>query len=118
MFGTAWLVVAACVLLPWYLLVLSNCIFALAGLNHRGNEGQFHWLEAVVYVFLLAVLTFGARVAVTAWFPEPMHPPFDWVQGGAVPGIVASVTAFLLAATTLRLMQRVHPFRARVRGGK
>lgn len=98
LFGAAWLVAFFVVLLPAYLYAMG---LGLLGILER-NQGerptdQNSWLVAIGFTALLGFLTFCTRVAVTSWFDEAMHPPFEFFQGGLVAGLITtSVLAFVV----------------------
>jgi hypothetical protein len=103
-FGLAWAVVALVVLLPAYLYAIGLGI--LGFLRRHWDEEvveQNFWLVAITNTAFLCALTFGARVAVTAWFPEPMHPPFDDLVGGPLAGLLASAVLGLLTVFYYRV---------------
>lgn len=101
-FGLAWLIAFSIVLLPAYLYAIS---FGLQMYQKRGDfptpRKQSQWATALGVATLLCLLTFCARVAVTAWFPSPMHPPLERFQGGFMPGVVATVILLLVEAGVL-----------------
>jgi hypothetical protein len=85
LFGATWLVAFLLVLLPAY---LYSAGLGLLGMLERPQgerlTDQNSWLVAIGFTALLGLLTFSTRVAVTAWFNEPMHPPLEHFQGGLV----------------------------------
>lgn len=91
-FGLTWFIAFSIVLLPVYLYAIS---FGLQAFKKKSEvsvpRGQSRWATAFGVATLLCLLTFCVRVAVTAWFPSPMHIPFEEYQGGFVPGIVATI---------------------------
>ena len=99
-FGTLWLIVFGSVLLPAYLYALA--LGVLSFLNRTGDHEpapQLYWTMAANVTCLLVLLTFCARVAVTAWFPGQMHPPLDDYHGGVVPGVIATLFMLFVAVT-------------------
>jgi len=92
LFGLTWFVVFSIVLLPAYLYAISLGLQVFQrkqGATFSGEQSR--WATSFGVATLLCLLTYCARVAVTAWFPSPMHIPFDEYQGGFVPGFVATV---------------------------
>jgi hypothetical protein len=92
LFGVAWLVAFLVVLLPAY---LFSAGLGLLGMLERPQgerpTDQNSWLVAIGFTALLGLLTFCTRVAVTAWFNEPMHPPLDHFQGGLISGLITTI---------------------------
>ncbi len=91
LFGTAWVVAFCIVLMPAYLYAMG---LGLLGVLERPQgerpTDQNSWLVAIGFTALLGLLTFCTRVAVTAWFNEPMHPPLEHFQGGLISGAIAT----------------------------
>ncbi|NOS71319.1 MAG: hypothetical protein HOP33_15470 [Verrucomicrobia bacterium] len=91
-FGFAWLTAFVIVLLPAYLYAIGLGILGL--LERRNSNGQpvpqNYWLMAIAITSLLCLVTFCTRLAVTAWFPEQMHPPLEHFHGGIIAGIFAT----------------------------
>lgn len=91
LFGAAWVVAFSVVLLPAYLYAMG---LGLLGMLERPQgdrpTDQNSWLVAIGFTALLGLLTFCTRVAVTAWFDEPMHPPLEYFQGGILPGLITT----------------------------
>jgi hypothetical protein len=99
LFGMLWLAVLCVVLLPAYLYAVFLGILGLVKRLYRDEVvRQNYWLVAIGNTALLCLITFCARLAVTAWFPVPMHPPLDQWQGGPAAGALA--TAVLVIVTT------------------
>lgn len=91
-FGLTWFIAFSIVLLPAYLYAISLGLQVFQNKDGLAiSRKQSRWATAFGVVTLLCLLTFCTRVAVTAWFPSPMHIPFDEYQGGLVPGIVATI---------------------------
>jgi hypothetical protein len=91
-FGLLWLAATMVVLMPVYLYAISLGLLGLLRRFHAQDVAQQNlWLVAITNTALLFVLTYAARVAVTAWFPGPLHPPFDFLTGGVLPGLAASL---------------------------
>ncbi len=102
LFGLTWFITFFIVLLPAYAYAISLGLHELQGHaddSARPQRGQ--WLVAVGVAVLLCALTFCARVAVSAWFPSPMHPPLRDFQGGRVAGLAATMILVLLEAGVL-----------------
>jgi hypothetical protein len=102
LFGLAWFMTFFVVLLPAYAYAISQGLQALRGnqtVAARPQRGQ--WLGAGSISLLLCALTFCSRVAVTAWFPSPMHPPFEDYQGGRMAGFTATIILLLAEAGVL-----------------
>ena len=102
-FGLTWFTAFSIVLLPAYLYAIS---FGLQEFRRRNpNSGprpqQSRWATAFGVATLLCLLTYCARVAVTAWFPSPMHVPFNEYQGGVMPGMIATVILLLVEGGVL-----------------
>ena len=91
LFGSSWLVAFIVVLLPAYLYSVG---LGLLGVLERPQgkrpTDQNSWLVAIGFTALLGLLTFCTRVAVTAWFHQPMHPPLEHFQGGLVSGLIST----------------------------
>lgn len=98
LFGAAWLLAFFVVLLPAYLYAMGLGLLGVLERSHGERPtDQNSWLVAIGFTALLGLLTFCTRVAVTAWFNEPMHPPFDFFQGGIVSGIITtSILGFVV----------------------
>lgn len=91
LFGAAWLVAFLVVLLPAYLYSVGLGLLGVLERTHGVRPtDQNSWLVAIGFTALLGLLTFCTRVAVTAWFNEPMHPPLEHFQGGLVSGLITT----------------------------
>jgi hypothetical protein len=92
LFGLAWVIAFFVVLLPAYVYSIG---LGILGWLERNMEQQLspqnHWLVAIGITALLSLVTYCTRIAVTAWFPEPMHPPFHNFQGGLLGGGITTV---------------------------
>ncbi len=101
-FGLIWFVAFSIVLLPAYLYAISFGIQAVktkeAGLT---SPVQGRWATAFGVATLLCLLTFCTRVAVTAWFPSPMHLPLEEFHGGFLPGAGATIILLLVEGGVL-----------------
>ncbi len=103
-FGWLWSVVFIVVLLPAYLYAVSLGLLGLIGqMDPLERESQNFWLVAISNTALLCLITFCARFTVTAWFNKPLHPPFDQITGGILPGVVASITLLLVTTFYYRI---------------
>lgn len=103
-FGALWLVTTLTVLGPAYLYAMTLGVFGLLRRLYSPDVGQQNlWLVAISHTAFLFLLTFVARLAVTAWFPGPMHPPLDALEGGLLPGLVASLILAGLAVLYFRI---------------
>lgn len=91
-FGTAWLLVFLVILLPAYGYAMTLGVLAVLE-RHDSNQPQpdNYWPVAVAVTVMLVLITFCARVAVTAWFPSDMHVPLNEYQGGMAAGFVATL---------------------------
>ena len=105
-FGLTWFIAFYIVLLPAYLYTIS---YGLQRYRHPEAvvmaSPRVRWLAPLGIAGLLLLLTFSTRVAVTAWFPSAMHPPFGGWQGGVVPGIAATIVLLLLEAGVLKVIK-------------
>lgn len=102
LFGLTWFIAFSIVLLPAYLYAISLGLQVFQKKKEAiVRREQSRWATAFGVATLLCLLTFCARVAVTAWFPSPMHIPFDQYQGGFVPGIVATIILLFVEAGVL-----------------
>lgn len=115
-FGLAWLVISLTVLLPAYLGAIGLSVLAIREArsevpDHRDNP----WPGAILISVLLVLLTFCARVAVTAWFPEELHPPLHSLNGGLLTGLVVTVLSGLTFAVTLKVAALISPHERRSR---
>lgn len=101
-FGMTWLAAYFIVLLPAYLYAISQGLqsYRASQTEVRGPDGRC-WLSVLGISTLLVALTFCTRVAVTAWFPSPMHTPFEGLRGGVIPGAIATI---ILLATEVRVL--------------
>jgi hypothetical protein len=102
LFGLTWFIAFFVLLLPAYAYALSLGFEALQGKSDIVSRLQRgHWLSAISVSVLLCALTFCSRVAVTSWFPSPMHPPFEDYRGGKVAGFTATFLLLLVEAGVL-----------------
>lgn len=117
-FGFAWVASAAVILLPCYLAAIGLGFFAWTVREEPdAHERRFHWWMAVAMTLFLVLLTFGVRVMVTAWFPVPMHPPFDELSGGPGMGFLVFVILSLAVLAFDRVVRRLSPYRGGRPGG-
>ena len=101
-FGLIWFIAFSIVLLPVYLYAISSGLQVVKTKTDKTTHlKQSRWATAFGVATLLCLLTFCARVAVTAWFPSPMHPPLDEFQGGFLPGIVATIILLIVEGGVL-----------------
>jgi hypothetical protein len=101
-FGVTWLIAFVIVLMPAYLYSISLWWQSLQTTSPADQPQMAkHWPAAMGVSVLLCALTFSARVAVTAWFPSAMHPPFEDIQGGLVSGSLATMILLILEAGVL-----------------
>lgn len=99
-FGTAWLITALVVLIPAYLYAISLGLLALFERDKQARPSRrVIWRVTLEISVLLIVVTYCARLAVTAWFPEKLILPLDDFDGGVLSGVVA--TAVLAGVVTL-----------------
>lgn len=102
-FGLLWLAATLLVLGPAYVYAMSLGMLGLLRRFYSQDLGEQNlWLVAITNTALLFLLTFAARVAVTAWLPDSLHPPFEFLQGGVLPGMVASGVLGLLSVLFYR----------------
>lgn len=103
-FGVLWLAATLTVLAPAYVYAMSLGVLGLLRRFYGQDIGQQNlWLVAITNTALLFLLTFAGRVAVTAWLPGPLHPPFEFVQGGLLPGVAASLILALMSVLFYRV---------------
>ncbi|MCU0783748.1 MAG: TIGR03758 family integrating conjugative element protein [Verrucomicrobia bacterium] len=104
LFGLLWLAVFCVVLLPTYLYAVSLGLLSLIGKMDQAEKlSQNFWLVAISNTALLCLITFCARLAVTAWFPEQMHPPLHQFNGGILAGLLATAALGLVVAVYYRI---------------
>ncbi|MDW8309755.1 MAG: hypothetical protein RMK20_10320 [Verrucomicrobiales bacterium] len=103
-FGLLWLVATLTVLMPAYVYAMSLGVLGLVRRFYSQDVTQQNlWLVAITTTAMLFVLTLAARVAVTAWFPGPIHPPFEFLNGNLLMGLGASLILALLSALYYRV---------------
>ncbi len=104
LFGFLWLVIFGVALLPAYLYAVSLGLLGLIGqMDTAEKESQNFWLAAISNTALLCMITFCARLAVTSWFPVPLHPPFDHSYGGLLNGMLATAALAFVTAIYYRI---------------
>jgi len=114
-FGLAWLGIFIIVLIPAYLYAISLGILGVLERSERNASAPNYWHLAITLTAMLALITFCARFAVTAWFPEEMHAPCEQFYGGIPAGVIA--TTILLRATgayfkiARSFLQTIHNFK-------
>lgn len=103
-FGTVWLVVFLVILLPAYVYAMALGVLALLERNDADQpQPKNYWPVAVAVTVMLILITFCARVAVTAWFPSDMHAPLSSYQGGMVAGFIATIVLGAVLVTFYRV---------------
>ena len=113
-----WLTMALFVLAPCYLLVIGSCLHALFTLARAPRAPAVSCLVGAAQGVLVVLLTFGVRIAVTAWFPEELHPPFAETHGNPALGFAATLAVLGLAVLVFNVMARIPPLRQRARASR
>lgn len=108
LFGTIWLIALLTILLPIYFFGISLGLTAFLDSDQEtAAKPKACWRVAWGMTIVLVLITFVTRLAVTAWFPTHMHPPFQSMEGGVLPGSVVTTVLFCLLVIFYRLMQRL-----------
>ena len=108
LFGTLWLAAFLCILLPVYFFGISLGLTSLIESDQATPQRpSVCWSVACGMTIVEVLITFTARLAVTAWFPTEMHPPFQHLQGGWWPGLISTAVLALLLTLFYRIMRRI-----------
>ena len=104
LFGTLWVLTFVIVLLPAYVYAIGLGILALLERHEELEPApKSYWPVAANTTCLLILLTFCARVAVTAWFPGDMHPPLGDFHGGVLSGLIATLFMGFVTVTFFKV---------------